>query len=157
MQSADDSKCYTGGFTAVVSLMIVLSFPSRLVWGISLTALFAIQGIAVAEDSMITAHRGASDDAPENTLAAFRLAWQQGADAIEGDFRLSGDGVVVCIHDADTARTCGVKLPVADTPLARLRQLDYGRWKGEGFAGETSRRLRRCSPSCRPANGYTSS
>ena len=86
---------------------------------------------------MITAHRGASDDAPENTLAAFRLAWQQGADAIEGDFRLSGDGQVVCIHDADTARTCGVKLVVADTPLARLRQLDYGRWKGEGFAGET--------------------
>lgn len=93
--------------------------------------------VVSAEQPMITAHRGASDDAPENTLAAFRLAWQQGADAIEGDFRLSGDGVVVCIHDADTARTCGVKLPVADTPLARLRQLDYGRWKGEGFAGET--------------------
>lgn len=86
---------------------------------------------------MITAHRGASDDAPENTLAAFRLAWRQGADAIEGDFRLSGDGDVVCIHDADTARTCGVNLTVADTPLARLRELDYGRWKGEGFAGET--------------------
>ena len=93
--------------------------------------------LAAAEQPMITAHRGASDDAPENTLAAFRLAWQQGADAIEGDFRLSGDGDVVCIHDADTARTCGVKLVVADTPLARLRQLDYGRWKWEGFAGET--------------------
>jgi glycerophosphoryl diester phosphodiesterase len=93
--------------------------------------------VASAAEPMITAHRGASDDAPENTLAAFRLAWQQGADAIEGDFRLSGDGQVVCIHDADTARTCGVKLVVADTPLARLRQLDYGRWKGEGFAGET--------------------
>ena len=93
--------------------------------------------VALAAEPMITAHRGASDDAPENTLAAFRLAWQQGADAIEGDFRLSGDGQVVCIHDADTARTCGIKRVVADTPLARLRELDYGRWKGEDFAGET--------------------
>ena len=92
--------------------------------------------VASAAEPMITAHRGASHDAPENTRAAFRLAWQQGADAIEGDFRLTADGQVVCIHDADTARTCGVKLIVADTPLARLRQLDYGRWKGAEFAGE---------------------
>src|SRR5688500_13124508 len=47
----------------------------------------------------IVAHRGASHDAPENTLASFRLAWEQGADAIEGDFRLTRDGEIVCIHD----------------------------------------------------------
>ncbi len=49
----------------------------------------------------IVAHRGASHDAPENTLQAFELAWQQGADAIEGDFHLTGDGIIVCHHDAE--------------------------------------------------------
>ena len=47
---------------------------------------------------MIVAHRGASDDAPENTLEAFHLAWLQNADAIEGDFRLTKDEQIVCIH-----------------------------------------------------------
>lgn len=85
---------------------------------------------------LITAHRGASHDAPENTLAAFRLAWEQGADAIEGDFRLTGDGHIVCIHDADTKRVTGVNHVVAQTTLADLRTLDAGRWKGPSFAGE---------------------
>lgn len=89
-----------------------------------------------AAGQLITAHRGASADAPENTLAAFRLAWEQGADAIEGDFRLSSDGRIVCVHDADTKRVAGVNHVVATTPLAELRTLDAGRWKGERFAGE---------------------
>ena len=71
----------------------------------------------VAEAQMITAHRGASYDAPENTLASFKLAWEQGADAIEGDFYLSADKQIVCIHDADTQRTAGMKLVVERTPL----------------------------------------
>jgi glycerophosphoryl diester phosphodiesterase len=85
---------------------------------------------------IITAHRGASHDAPENTLAAFGLAWEQGADAIEGDFHLSGDGRIVCVHDADTKRVTGVNHVVATTPLAELRSLDAGRWKADRFAGE---------------------
>lgn len=93
--------------------------------------------VAVAEVPMITAHRGASHDAPENTLAAFRLAWSQGADAIEGDFRLTADGEILCIHDGDTSRTCDTKLVVAETACDRLRGLDYGRWKADLFAGET--------------------
>jgi glycerophosphoryl diester phosphodiesterase len=84
----------------------------------------------------LIAHRGASHDAPENTLAAFRLAWETDADGIEADFRLSRDGQIVCLHDATTGRTAGVKLTVADTTLARLRELDVGvrhgaRWRGE--------------------------
>lgn len=85
---------------------------------------------------MITAHRGASHDAPENTLAAFRLAWDQHADAIEGDFHLTGDAKIICIHDADTSRTCGIKELVAQTPLDRLRRLDAGVWKAPAFVGE---------------------
>ena len=56
---------------------------------------------------LIVAHRGASHDAPENTLSAFLLAWEQGADAVEGDFLLTRDGQIVCIHDKTTRRTSG--------------------------------------------------
>ncbi len=73
---------------------------------------------------MIVAHRGASDDAPENTLEAFCLAWSQNADAIEGDFRLTKDEQIVCIHDEDTSRTCGEKLIVAENTYVELSKLD---------------------------------
>ncbi|HEX9078052.1 MAG TPA: glycerophosphodiester phosphodiesterase family protein, partial [Desulfuromonadaceae bacterium] len=85
---------------------------------------------------LIIGHRGASRDAPENTLAAFRLAWEQGADGIECDFRLTRDGRIVCIHDATTGRTAGVDLTVADASLDELRRLDAGAWKGSRWAGE---------------------
>jgi glycerophosphoryl diester phosphodiesterase len=83
----------------------------------------------------LIAHRGAAEDAPENTLAAFKLAWQQGVDGIEGDFHLTRDGEIVCIHDADTRRTAGQARKVADATLAELRQLDVGSWKGEPWRG----------------------
>jgi len=89
-----------------------------------------------ATAQLIVAHRGASHDAPENTLAAFRLAWEQGADAIEGDFHMSADGHIVCIHDKTTKRTAGVDLVVAKTSLADLKRLDVGRWKDARFQGE---------------------
>ena len=91
---------------------------------------------AVSAQSII-AHRGASFDAPENTLAAFRLAWEQGADGIEGDFRLTLDGQIVCIHDEDTQRVTGQKLVVAEATWPQLRDLDVGRWKGDAWSGET--------------------
>lgn len=92
--------------------------------------------ISATHAQLIVAHRGASHDAPENSLSAFRLAWEQGADAIEADFFLSSDGHIVCLHDPDTERTAGVKHVVKDTPLEVLRQLDVGAWKGERFRGE---------------------
>ena len=85
---------------------------------------------------VIVAHRGASYDAPENTISAFRLAWEQKADGIEADFYFTKDNKVVCIHDADTERTGGKKLKVADSTLAELRELEYGAWKAPKFAGE---------------------
>lgn len=84
----------------------------------------------------IIAHRGASGDAPENTQAAFHEAWRQGADAIEGDFHLTGDGRMVCIHDTTTTRTAGTAFEVAQTPLEVLRKLDVGSWKGAAWRGE---------------------
>ena len=84
----------------------------------------------------IVAHRGASHDAPENTLAAFNLAWQQDADAIETDIWMTLDGKLACIHDNTTERTSAKKLKVTATTLAQLQQLDVGLWKGKQWKGE---------------------
>jgi glycerophosphoryl diester phosphodiesterase len=101
---------------------------------VAMTATLLIGGQAPGQ--LITAHRGASHDAPENTLAAFRLAWEQDADAIEGDFRLTADSRIVCVHDADTKRVAGVDHVVAKTSLAELRALEVGGWKNAEFEGE---------------------
>src|SRR5512138_2488396 len=85
---------------------------------------------------LVLGHRGASADAPENTLAAFRLALEQGADGVELDVWRCGTGEVVVGHDEDTLRVSGVALRVPDAPLAELRALDVGAWKGEAFRGE---------------------
>ena len=92
--------------------------------------------VQAEEETKIVAHRGASYDAPENTLAAFRLAFEHGADAIEGDFRLTSDGHIVCVHDKDGKRTLGSKVTIADTSLQQLRKLDAGSWKGSNWVGE---------------------
>jgi glycerophosphoryl diester phosphodiesterase len=84
----------------------------------------------------IVAHRGASFDAPENTLAAVQLGWKQGADAVEVDVMLSRDGRIVVIHDQDTKRVSGVARKVREKSFAELRRLDVGAWKGERWRGE---------------------
>lgn len=95
--------------------------------------LFALVGDASAVE--IIAHRGASYDAPENTLPAVRLAWDRNADAVEVDIFQSSDGRIVAIHDADTERVAGRAGRVADQTLARLQLLDVGAWKGERWKG----------------------
>lgn len=69
------------------------------------------------------AHRGESIDAPENTLAAFRLAWERSVPAIELDVHRTRDGVLVVCHDADTHRTTGVRRTIAESAAADLRDL----------------------------------
>ena len=74
----------------------------------------------------IIAHRGASAHAPENTIAAFQLALEQGADGIELDVILSKDGHLVVIHDDTVDRTTGGKGYVRDMNLEELKSLDAG-------------------------------
>jgi glycerophosphoryl diester phosphodiesterase len=83
----------------------------------------------------IIAHRGASAEAPENTLPAIQLAWEQGADAIELDLYLSKDGKIIIFHDTTTKRYDGQDRKVADLTLEEARQLDVGSWKGEKWRG----------------------
>lgn len=84
----------------------------------------------------IIAHRGSSFLAPENTRAAVELAWQEGADAAEGDFRLTADGKIVAMHDADLRRTAGRDHRVSECTLDELRAYEVGSWKSPKYAGE---------------------
>ena len=84
----------------------------------------------------IIAHRGASHDAPENTLASIQLGWQQNADAVEIDVQFSKDGHIVVIHDDNTRKTAGVRKKVSAQTLAQLKALDVGRWKHSKWTGE---------------------
>lgn len=85
---------------------------------------------------LVIAHRGYSDRAPENTLAAFRLGWENGADGVECDVYMTKDGHVVCIHDYDTGRVASEKLRIADTEWRELSVLDVGIWKDSAWEGE---------------------
>src|SRR2546426_332500 len=76
---------------------------------------------------LVIAHRGASAAAPENTLAAFRLAADLGADAVELDVRRTVDGQLVVIHDASVDRTTDGTGRVAALTLDQLRRFDAGR------------------------------
>ena len=89
----------------------------------------------VFSNPLIIAHRGASGEAPENTMDAFKLAWELGADGIEGDFHLTRDGHIVAIHDKDTNKvTKGKnKLIVKKTNLQELQKIDVGSWKNEKY------------------------
>jgi len=96
---------------------------------------FGVQSMLTAAPEII-AHRGASHFAPENTLASFKLAWEKKADGIEGDFYLTKDGEIVCMHDPTTKRTTGIDLLIKDSTYEQLKKLDAGKWRGEKWKGE---------------------
>ena len=85
---------------------------------------------------LVIAHRGASGNAPENTMAAFKKAVALGANFIETDLQLSRDARLVAIHDATVNRTTNGQGTVHDMTLTELRRLDAGSWFGSEFAGE---------------------
>ncbi|WP_406124585.1 glycerophosphodiester phosphodiesterase [Streptomyces sp. NBC_00989] len=78
----------------------------------------------------VVAHRGASEEAPEHTLAAYKKAIEDGADALECDVRLTADGHLVCVHDRRVNRTSNGRGAVSALELADLATLDFGSWKG---------------------------
>ncbi len=104
---------------------------------------------AASKKLLLIAHRGASGYAPEHTISAYKLAIEQGADYVEQDLQLTKDGVLICLHDPDLARTTNVKevFPdratdrdidgtgmkkrgwyAVDFTLAEIKQLDAGSW-----------------------------
>ncbi|MGQ0505375.1 MAG: glycerophosphodiester phosphodiesterase [Myxococcaceae bacterium] len=85
---------------------------------------------------LILAHRGASADAPENTLAAFEEAVRQGADGVELDAMACGSGEIVVCHDEKLTRLAGREWEVVRTPYWKLKRADIGtHWGGSAYAG----------------------
>ena len=105
---------------------------------------------AAPPDVAVIGHRGSGAMAPENTLAAIRLALRQGADYVENDIMRTKDGRLVITHDLSLARTTDVEqvfpdrtsYQVADYTLAEIKQLDAGSWFGAEFAGQRILTLR---------------
>lgn len=103
---------------------------------LSILFLIILANMSVFAQPVIIAHRGSSFIAPENTVAAAKLAWQQNADAVELDIYLSKDNRVVVMHDGNTKRTTGQEYKIAETSSDVLRSLDAGSWKNEQYKGE---------------------
>ncbi|MCA9269125.1 MAG: glycerophosphodiester phosphodiesterase, partial [Planctomycetales bacterium] len=120
-------------------------FARRWVWIAACCALFAatalggvvlVESLGVADDVAVTAHRGSSRRAPENSLAAIRLAIEDGADFAEIDVQETADGQIVVLHDADLMRVAGLNRNIWDVTVAELADLDAGSWFDPKFADE---------------------
>ena len=79
---------------------------------------------------MIIAHRGVSFKFPENSLPAFEASWDLDVDGIEGDYHLTKDGEIICIHDEDTQRVCKTKAIIHHSTLKDLKALELS-YKGD--------------------------
>ena len=108
----------------------------------SLFSLFDVvrNGSAITGDMLtpitITAHRGSSKEAPENTMAAMEKAVKDLADFVEIDVQETKDGVVVLGHDTTLKRVAGINRPISAYTFEDLETLDVGRWFSGEFAGE---------------------
>jgi glycerophosphoryl diester phosphodiesterase len=118
--------------------------PRPVLAGGAVLVALAVAGVALvnlgtsrrSQPVAMIAHRGASAAAPQNTLAAFRLAIAQGADYVELDVQESADGEVLVVHDSDLMSVAGVPMEIWNTPAATLRSVDIGSHAGPQFAGE---------------------
>lgn len=85
---------------------------------------------------LVIAHRGASYKAPENTLAAYNLAWKLNSDAIEIDIRKTKDGFLVCSHDNNLNRISSNQKSISSMLLSELTEVDVGSWKSKEYKNE---------------------
>ncbi len=88
------------------------------------------------QKQIIIAHRGESFEAPENTLSSVNLAWENGADAVEIDIRLTKDNQILVIHDFNTKRVSGKYINIKNSNLNELQSLDVGKFKNQKYQGE---------------------
>lgn len=95
----------------------------------------ATTNLPPARATRVIAHRGASHEHPEHSMAAYRQAIADGADALECDVRLTADHRLVCVHDRRVERTSDGRGVVSEMTYEELRALDFGAWKGSGHAG----------------------
>ena len=118
--------------TMVILIFVVLDAAYYILVSVNILSLNA----AHLRTAVVTAHRGDSKHAPENTLAAFELAIENGADVIELDVRETKDGKIIVTHDKNLKRTTGIDAYVEDLTYGEIRQFDAGSWFSEEYKGE---------------------
>jgi glycerophosphoryl diester phosphodiesterase len=106
-----------------------------------IAAVVFVENLDLDRRIAVTAHRGSSHKAPENTMSALHQAVDDGADYAEIDVQTTADGVVVLIHDADLMRLAAVNRRVQDMPYKELREIDIGSWFSEAFSKERTATL----------------
>jgi glycerophosphoryl diester phosphodiesterase len=122
----------------------LIRMPRSVIAGAAAVAILAVIGVALLtflrtranQPVLVIAHRGASAAAPENSLAAFRLAVEEGADFVELDVQESADGEVLVIHDKDLMKVAGSPVTIWESEAAQVRAVDIGNRVGPQFAGE---------------------
>ena len=123
-----------------------LAQPShrKMIWAVAILGLvfatissfFIIDDIDVDHQVAVTAHRGSSKYAPENTLSAVRRAIEDGADFAEIDVQETADGVIVALHDTDLMKVAGVAKKIWEITYDEIKTLDAGTWFSPDFEGE---------------------
>jgi len=101
-----------------------------------ISSYFIIDDIDFDHRVAVTAHRGSSKLAPENTLSAVRRAIEDGADFAEIDVQETADGVVVLFHDTDLMRIAGLKKNIWQVTYPEIKSLDVGSWFSKDYIGE---------------------
>jgi glycerophosphoryl diester phosphodiesterase len=129
MQASAEARGRRLGRPVVVGLLTLACLVAAIGY-------FLFGRLDVREDVLVTAHRGASLRAPENSMAAFREAYEAGTDFVELDVQRTRDGAIVVIHDGDLLRMAGDARKVKDLSLAEIQALDIGTKKGARYAGE---------------------
>ena len=132
----------TLGWAAVVAVLGAVAFTGLL-----------LRAVENESDIEVTAHRGSSAAAPENTMAAVRLALEEGTDWVEIDVQETADGEVVVMHDSDFKKISGSPLKIWEATMEDLRDLDIGSWFDPSFSGERVATLREVLETCRGRAG----
>lgn len=117
-------------------LVLVLSFIFMIVGVLGYTYVFDANLKNARYDVDITAHRGSSVEAPENTLSAIKLAVENGADFVEIDVQLTKDKKIILLHDKTFMRTSNVDKRPDELNLDEIKTFDNGAWFSKDFIGE---------------------
>jgi glycerophosphoryl diester phosphodiesterase len=123
---------------------IVQPSQRKSVWGIAvltmvitmISSYFIVDDIDFDHQVAVTAHRGSSKLAPENTLSAVRRAIEDGAHFAEIDVQETADGVIVLLHDTDLMRIAGLNKNIWQVTYSEIKSLDVGSWFSKDFSGE---------------------
>ncbi len=99
-------------------------------------SLFSITACSQSKDVIVTAHRGASGLAPENTLSSMKAAMENNADFSELDAQETADGVIIVLHDDGLKRTAGAEKNIWEMNYDELKNYEVGSWYDKQFDGE---------------------